>query len=60
MPIVSIPGDYVQGEIGGMKIGWETEVLGENLSLCRFVHHEPHMLPRREPGQPLWEASDYV
>jgi hypothetical protein len=23
----------------------ETEVLSENLSQCRFVHHKPHMLP---------------
>jgi hypothetical protein len=22
----------------------ETEVLGENLPHCRFVHHKPHML----------------
>jgi hypothetical protein len=36
----------------------ETDVLGENLLQCRFVHHEPHMLPRREPGPPRWEASD--
>jgi hypothetical protein len=36
----------------------ETEVLGENLSQCRFVHHEPHMLPGREAGPPRWEASD--
>jgi hypothetical protein len=28
----------------------ETEVLGENLPQCRFVHHKPHMLPGREPG----------
>jgi hypothetical protein len=27
----------------------ETEVLGENLPQCRFVHHKPHMLPVREP-----------
>jgi hypothetical protein len=27
----------------------ETEVLGENLPECRFVHHKPHMLPIREP-----------
>jgi hypothetical protein len=37
----------------------ETEVLGENLPQCRFVHHKPHMLPGREPGPPRWEASDY-
>jgi hypothetical protein len=36
----------------------ETEVLGENLPQCRFVHHKPHMLPGRELGPPLWEASD--
>jgi hypothetical protein len=36
----------------------ETEVLGENLPHCCFVHYKPHMLPRREPGPPLWEASD--
>jgi hypothetical protein len=35
----------------------ETEVLGENLTQCRFVHHKPHMLPVREPGPPRWEAS---
>jgi hypothetical protein len=27
----------------------ETEVLGENLPQCRFVHHKPYMLPVREP-----------
>jgi hypothetical protein len=31
----------------------ETEVLGENLPQCRFVHHKPHMLPVRAPGPPL-------
>jgi hypothetical protein len=41
---VSAPGDYDNGEIGGM-IGRETEVLGGNLPQCRFVHHKPHMLP---------------
>jgi hypothetical protein len=35
----------------------ETEVLGENLPQCRFVHHKPHMLPVGEPGPPRWEAS---
>jgi hypothetical protein len=29
----------------------ETEVLGENLLQCRFVHHKPHMLcPDANPG----------
>jgi hypothetical protein len=35
----------------------ETEVLGENLPQCRFVHHKPDMLLVREPGPPRWEAS---
>jgi hypothetical protein len=36
----------------------ETELLGDNLPQCRFVHHKPHMLPGREHGPPRWEASD--
>jgi hypothetical protein len=35
----------------------ETEVYGENLPQCRFVHHKTHMLPGREPGPPRWEAN---
>jgi hypothetical protein len=35
----------------------ETEVLGENLCQCRFVHHKPHMLPGHEPGPLRWEVS---
>jgi hypothetical protein len=30
----------------------ETDVLGENLTQCRFVHQKPHKLPGREPGPP--------
>jgi hypothetical protein len=40
------------------RLARKTEVLGENLPQCRFVHHKPHMLPGREPGPPWWEASD--
>jgi hypothetical protein len=39
------------------SLAGETEVLGENLPLCRFVHYKQHMLPVREPGPPRWEAS---
>jgi hypothetical protein len=36
----------------------ETEVLGENLTQCRFVQYKLHMLPERELGPPRWEGSD--
>jgi hypothetical protein len=58
-PIVSAPGDYDDGEIGGMMIGrgnWST--LRKPAPQCRFVHHKPHMLPGREPMPPQWESSD--
>jgi hypothetical protein len=55
-PIVPASDVYDDREIGGM-IGRGTEVLGENLPQCRFVHHKPHMQLGREPGPPRWEAG---
>jgi hypothetical protein len=55
--IVLAPGDYDDGEIGRMMIGRETEVLGENLPQCRFIHHKFQMLcldtnPGHRGGKP--------
>jgi hypothetical protein len=56
-PIVPAPGDYDDGEIGGMIGKGNRSTRRKNLPQFRFVHHKPHM-PGREPGPPRWEASD--
>jgi hypothetical protein len=63
-PIVPAPGDYDDGEICGMIIGRETEVLGENLPQCRSVHHKPHILcsdanPGHSGGKPATNRLSY-
>jgi hypothetical protein len=39
----TFPGDYENGEFGGMMIGREIEVLGENLPQCHVAHQKSHM-----------------
>jgi hypothetical protein len=47
------------GAIAGVKIGRGTEVRGENLPQCQFVHHKSRMTRTRiEPRPTRWEASD--
>jgi hypothetical protein len=64
MSIVPPPGDYDDGEIGGMMIGRWTKVPGENLPQCRFLRHKPHMLcpdanPDRRDGEPATNRLNY-
>jgi hypothetical protein len=53
-PIVPAPGDYDDGEIGGMMIG--TRRKPAPVPFC--PPQTPHAFPGREPGPPRWEASD--
>jgi hypothetical protein len=53
-PILPDPGDYYDGEIGGMMIG-KGDLSTRRKSAAIQI---PHALPGREPGPPRWEASD--
>jgi hypothetical protein len=56
-PIVPTPGDYDDGEIGGMMIGRgnrNTPRKPVPVPLC--PPQTSHALPGREPGPPRWEA----
>jgi hypothetical protein len=56
-PIVPAPGDYDDGDIGGMKIGWGTRSTRRKpvpVPLC--PPQIAHAMPGLEPGPPRWEA----
>jgi hypothetical protein len=58
-PIVPAPGDYDDGEFGGMMLGRGNRSTLEKpapVPLCQ--PQIPYALPGREPGQPRLEASD--
>jgi hypothetical protein len=57
--IVPCPGDYEDGEFGGMMIGkgnGSTRREPAPVPLCS--PQIPHDLTGSEPGPPQWEASD--
>jgi hypothetical protein len=42
-PIVPAPGDYDDGEFGGMMIGKGNRGTWRKPAQCHFVHHKSHM-----------------
>jgi hypothetical protein len=57
-PIVLAPGDYEDGEIGGMMIGRGNGSTRRKPATVPPCPTHPTCLPGREPRPPRWEASD--
>jgi hypothetical protein len=58
-PIVPAPGDYEDGEFGGMKIGRGTRSTWRKPAPAPLCPPQiPHDLTGSEPGPSRWEASD--
>jgi hypothetical protein len=54
-PIVPTPGDYDDGEIGGMMIGrGNRSTRRKPVPVPLRPPQSPHALPGREPGPPRW------
>jgi hypothetical protein len=51
-PIIRAPGDYEDGEFGGMMIARGNRSTRGKPAPVRFVRHKSHMLPEREPEPP--------
>jgi hypothetical protein len=63
-PIVPAPGDYDDGEFGGMKIGRGNRSTGENLPQFHFFHRKFHLPdpgsnPGRRSGKPAINRLSY-
>jgi hypothetical protein len=62
-PIVPAPDDRLMSVEQSLEweLAGQTEVFGENLLQCHFVHHKSHMTwPGLEPGPSRWKAGDYA
>jgi hypothetical protein len=57
-PIVPALDDYDDGEIGGMFGRGNRSTRRKPAPVPLYPPQTPHMLQGREPGPPLWEASD--
>jgi hypothetical protein len=57
-PIVPAPGDYDDGEIGGMMIGRGIRSTWSRRAPVPLCPPQTPMLPGRERGPPRWEVID--